>query len=153
MQIQSFYQAFIGAILLLWAACQNAPGYSKPLSSDEASQHALGSGQATIPKSIHYFSDAEQKLSIKAYSFAAAQLHKGIIAYRVETGKMNGNAARQANNAIDALTRLRTQLRNGKAVNEVDLRQAIQHALAVEGAEFPANEATGQGELLVPVGN
>ncbi len=149
MQMNPAYQAVLWGALLVFAAynCtddQAMPPPTEPLPGDGA-QH--------IPTSIHYFSEAEQKLAIKEYTFAAALLNKGIVAYRAETGKMCCGSAEQSNKAIDVLIQLRQKLRKGKPVMARDLRVAIQQALLVEGWGFPQRQTSGNETPVLPVGN
>ncbi len=148
MQTQTVFQTLLGAAFFFFAACQYADDKAK--SAPEAKDSFAGNSAISAPKSVHYFSDAEQKLLLKEYTFAAAQLNKGIVAYRVETGKMCCKSAKQANKAIDVLTQLRQKLRNGKPVLQQDLRAAIQQALVVEGVGVQQNT---DESLAVPVGN
>lgn len=136
--------------MVLFAACRKTNDGSSTLPNQEYSRLR---GHAGAPPSLAHFTDAEQKLVLGEYSFAAAQLNKGIIAYRSETGKMNGNAARQANRAIDGLIVVRKKLREGKAVSTAELHLAIQNALAVEGAVIlTPPEPREKPSLGVPVG-
>lgn len=100
-----------------------------------------------------YFADAEQKLTLGEYSFAASQLNKGIVAYRTETGKFSGNSARLANHAIDGLIALRKLLREGKPIHPEDLHWAVENALAVEGATVPLPGPGRHSHMGVPVGS
>lgn len=145
--MRTAFSVFLGGMLLFLATCQR---------SNERSNGSQPVGAADlqdrVPQSVVYFSDAEQKLDLGELSFAAAQLNKGIVAYRIETGKTHGNVAKSANHAIDALTHLRKNLREGKSVSSHDLRLAIQNALAVEGIRFPLDEREEPQDLMVPVG-
>jgi hypothetical protein len=151
--MQSAVPLFLSGLVVFLFACQQSGDNNNAAKSPASGILSTRSGQIDTPASLVHFSDAEQKLAIGEYSFAAVQLHKGIIDYRMETGKMHGNAARQANRAIDALTLLRKSLREGKAVNGIDLHLAIQNALLVENPDFrlPEQQAPDNKGLFVPV--
>ncbi len=120
-----------------------------------ASSHASSICASTndIKYSRVFFVEAEDACARGTHRNAAAALHKGIIAYRIETGKMHGSAATQANRAIDALTRLRQSLREGKVVSAAELHSAIQNALALENLYQPSKGSQlDLQDLFVPVG-
>lgn len=133
--------------LLLHAGCQRGDSDAvergpKPLGGAEPA--------ARIPPSLAHFETAEQQLAAGRYIFAATQLDKGIVAFRIETGKMSGNRAVRANRAIDALTRLRKPLRHGEPVSAEDLHRAILAAMESEPIPVPSTPKPDPG-LFVPV--
>lgn len=81
---------------------------------------------------------------------AAKHLNKGIISFRVETGKMSGRDAMRANQAIDRLIRLRNTLRHGQMVSPEALHQAIYFAMESEPLRVSTLPKPAP-EILVPV--
>lgn len=111
------------------------------------------SNKAPSLESAAYFESAEQKLVEKRYLLAAQHLDKGIVAFRIETGKMSGARAARANRAIDRLTRLRKTLRHNESVNADELHQAILSAMEAEpGLPSPIQHPKPGSGLGVPVG-
>ena len=81
------------------------------------------------PSETHFVA-AEQGLAEGHYDIAVIRLNQGIVAYRVETGKMSGIYAQRANRAIDGLIRIRKSLRKGERVPSETLHQAVMVAMA-----------------------
>ncbi len=117
-------------LTLLSLSCMRVNSDSGAERDQEASN---STGQKAITPDSHiHFAAAEQQLAEGRYIFAATQLDKGIVAFRIETGKMIGAHAIRANHTIDALTKLRKTLRRGDAVDTDALHQAILSAMAFE---------------------
>ncbi|MFZ4635714.1 MAG: hypothetical protein ACOYNO_16040 [Saprospiraceae bacterium] len=107
--------------------------------------------QSETPSSLTHFKAAEQQLAIGQYIYAATQLDKGIVAFRIETGKLSGVHAAHANHAIDVLTRLRKILRHGEAISTDDLHLAILTAMESEPRPATSLPKPDPG-IFVPVG-
>lgn len=134
---------FILTLALLLTHCQRGD-------ADTVTQ-AKASPAMREPSSLSHFKAAEQQLAIGQYIYAATQLDKGIVAYRIETGKLSGVHAARANHAIDVLTRLRKILRHGAAISTDDLHLAILTAMESEPTPVHALPMPDRG-LFVPVG-
>ena len=128
---------------LVFFGCQHDG--SDPVGQGQGYRHT-----GSEPVSLTYFEAAEQQVAIGRYTFAAKHLNKGIIAFRIETGKMSGPGAIRANRSIDALTRLRKTLRHGEPVMPDDLHQAILTAMESEPMRA-ASLPKPTPELFVPV--
>jgi predicted FMN-binding regulatory protein PaiB len=146
-----FNTSVLGAFLaFLGTACQ-APD-SEML--EHTQNQSNGREQtAHVPASLAHFDAAEYQLTQGQYTFAASQLNKGIVAFRVETGKLSGAKAISANRAIDTLTRLRKTLRHGDSVAAGELHRAILSAMEAEpltpvSPQLPKPDPA----LFVPVG-
>ncbi|MEI6409142.1 MAG: hypothetical protein WCR52_07155 [Bacteroidota bacterium] len=71
------------------------------------------------------FIEAEKLLVEHRNEAAARQLHEGILAFRIETGKATGREAARVNRSIWLLTRLRSRLQVGDAVKVEEIQSAI----------------------------
>jgi len=71
------------------------------------------------------FKEAEKLLVEHRNEAAALQLHEGILAFRIETGKAIGREAARINRSIWLLTRLRSRLQVGDEVTVEEIRGAI----------------------------
>jgi len=139
---------FFTVLTLLCVSCMQMDSDSGA-GSDIKTSPGIGQN-APAPASRAYFLAAEQQLAEKQYIFAATQLDKGIVAFRIETGKMSGAQAMRANHSIDALTKLRKTLRHGEAVDPAVLHGAI--VLALETEKFPSpTPQRPSPDIMVPV--
>lgn len=136
---------FIGMLLLLLGIrCQNSD-------SNALEPSKISLVRQNSPRSLEYFEASEQALARGKYVIAATQLNQGILAFRIETGKLSGLHAARANRAIDTLTRLRKSLRRGEAVTVFDLHYAILAAMESEPYSSPSIPKRGSTRF-VPVG-
>lgn len=74
------------------------------------------------------FIEAEKLLIAHRNEAAARQLHEGILAFRIETGKATGREAARVNRSIWLLTRLRSRLQVGEEVSVEEIQGAILEA-------------------------
>ena len=98
-----------------------------------------------------HFMAAEQGLAEGHFNLAAKRLDQGIVAYRMETGKMSGAYAVRANRAIDGLIRIRRSLRHGDPVACEALHEAILVAIASGNRPIPSAAQPDPG-LMQTVG-
>lgn len=146
-----FNTSVLGAFLaFLGSACQAPDSEMLEHSNHPSNGHEQA---AHVPASLAHFDAAEYQLAQGQYTFAATQLNKGIVAFRVETGKLSGARAVSANRAIDTLTRLRKTLRHGDSVGASELHRAIQNAMDAEPlAPVSPQLPKPNPALFVPVG-
>ena len=141
-------QIFFAILAILVACCQR--GDSDTVEHANR-QQILQNYPPEAPPSLEYFKAAEQQLTNGRYIYAATQLDKGIVAFRIETGKLSGVHAARANHAIDVLTRLRKTLRHGEAISTDDLHLAILTAMESEPEPVHMLPRPNRG-IFVPVG-
>ncbi len=135
-------------LAMLVACCQRGDSDTVELArTSPAMQESL----PEVPSSLTHFKAAEQQLANGRYIYAATQLDKGIVAFRIETGKLSGVHAARANHAIDVLTRLRKTLRHGAAISTDDLHLAILTAMESEPEPVHSLPKPNRG-IFVPVG-
>lgn len=147
MRIPISAPVFFASLVLLSAACQQADADAVGHSPNSSARSKHGT---VVPGSLVHFESAEQQVAEGRYIYAATQLDKGIVAFRIETGKMSGSRAKRANCAIDVLTRLRKPLRHGEAVSVEELHRAI--LAAMESEPMPVSTLPKPDpELFVPV--
>ncbi len=139
---------FFSTLALLLTHCQR--GDSDTVEHARASP-AMQESLPDVPPSLTHFKAAEQQLANGHYIYAATQLDKGIVAFRIETGKLSGVHAIRANHAIDVLTRLRKTLRHGEAISTDDLHLAILTAMESEPEPVHTLPRPNRG-IFVPVG-
>ncbi len=138
---------FVVALALFSASCQRADSDTSGISKKSVTL----SEHTNTPESLVHFDAAEQQLAEGRYIFAATHLNKGIVAFRIETGKYSGAHAIRANRAIDSLTKIRKILRRNEAVACEDLHRAILNALESEQAITLPTHPQPDPALFVPV--
>ena len=133
---------FLPLLLLFFQCRHDSPGVIE--------RRPIANQNERSPASLAHFEAAEQQVALGHYMIAAKHLNKGIITFRVETGKMSGRDAIRANQAIDGLIRLRKVLRHDQAVSPEALHQAIHFAMQSEPLRISPIPKPAP-EIVVPV--